>query len=80
VGTLPNNKTGIMVHHVIRQVDRGGVILTREIEVRAGDTLAALEERIHAHEHELLVEATAKMVAEIREEGEGRAGVAVEGQ
>lgn len=54
-----------MVHHVIRQVDRGSVIMTREIEVVAGDTLASLEERIHSHEHELLVEATAKMVREI---------------
>jgi len=54
-----------MVHHVIRQVDRGAVIMTREVECRPGDTLEALEERIHSHEHELLVEATAKMVREI---------------
>jgi phosphoribosylglycinamide formyltransferase len=58
-----------MVHHVIRQVDRGSVIMTREIEVVEGDTLASLEERIHGHEHELLVEATAMMVKEILAEG-----------
>ncbi|KAM7185356.1 phosphoribosylglycinamide formyltransferase [Naviculisporaceae sp. PSN 640] len=64
-GKLENNKTGIMVHYVIAQVDRGEPILTREIEVHEGEDLHQLEERIHSHEHQLLVEATAKVVQEI---------------
>ncbi|KJZ74871.1 hypothetical protein HIM_05780 [Hirsutella minnesotensis 3608] len=64
-GKLENNKTGIMVHNVIKQVDQGQAIMTREIECLPGDDLAKLEERIHSHEHELIVEATAKVVADI---------------
>ncbi|KAL2117985.1 hypothetical protein VTJ04DRAFT_7645 [Mycothermus thermophilus] len=64
-GKLENNKTGIMVHYVIAQVDRGQPILVREIECRQGEDLHQLEERIHSHEHELIVEATAKVVGEI---------------
>ena len=64
-GKLENNKTGIMVHYVIAQVDRGQPILTREIECREGEDLHQLEERIHSHEHQLLVEAAAKVVTEI---------------
>jgi phosphoribosylglycinamide formyltransferase len=54
-----------MVHFVIDKVDRGEPILTREIECREGEDLHELEERIHSHEHELIVQATAKVVKEI---------------
>lgn len=64
-GKLENGRTGIMVHYVINKVDRGEPILVREIECREGDSLHQLEERIHAHEHELIVEATAKVAQEI---------------
>lgn len=64
-GKLENNKTGIMIHYVIAEVDRGAPIITREIECREGETLEDLEQRIHSHEHDLIVEATAKVVGEI---------------
>lgn len=51
-------KTGIMVHHVIHAVDRGEPIVVREIELRKGDTLKDLEERIHVVEHVEIVNAT----------------------
>lgn len=54
-----------MIHYVIAEVDRGAPILTREIECRQGETLQDLEQRIHSHEHDLIVEATAKVVGEI---------------
>lgn len=57
--------TGIMVHYVILEMDEGDPIMVREIECREGEELAQLEERIHLHEHELIVEATAKVVVEI---------------
>lgn len=56
-----------MVHYVIAQVDRGEPIMTREIECKEGESLEDLEQRIHSHEHELLVAATAKVVEEILE-------------
>lgn len=54
-----------MVHYVIDKVDRGEPILVKEIECREGEDLHLLEERIHSHEHELIVEATAKVATEI---------------
>jgi len=54
-----------MVHYVIAQVDRGEPIMTKEIECQEGESLHDLEQRIHSHEHELLVTATAKVVEEI---------------
>lgn len=57
-----------MVHWVIAEVDRGAPIMTREIECREGESLEDLEQRIHSHEHDLLVEATAKVVGEILQE------------
>lgn len=64
-GKLENNRTGIMIHYVIAKVDRGEPIMTREIECREGETLEDLEQRIHSHEHELIVEATTKVVGEL---------------
>ncbi|KAL1844999.1 hypothetical protein VTK73DRAFT_1354 [Phialemonium thermophilum] len=58
--------TGIMVHYVIQEVDMGDPIMVQEIEWQ-GEDLPQLEERIHAHEHELIVRATAKVVGEILE-------------
>jgi len=64
-GRLENNRTGVMIHYVIAQVDRGDPILTQEVECLEGDTLERLEERTHEVEHELLVRATAKVIEEI---------------
>ncbi|KAI8051961.1 formyl transferase [Syncephalis plumigaleata] len=58
---LPGLKrTGVMVHQVVPEVDRGAPILTEEVPIHAEDTLEMLETRIHQVEHRLLVEAIAK--------------------
>jgi phosphoribosylglycinamide formyltransferase-1 len=54
--------TGISVHFVDEGVDTGPVIMQREIAVPAGRERAALEEAIHAAEHELFPEAI-RMIA-----------------
>ena len=69
-GKLENNRTGIMVHHVIKEADQGRVIMAREVECYQGDNLEQLKERIHDHEHKLIVEATACIVREILGGGE----------
>ncbi|KAL0074983.1 phosphoribosylglycinamide formyltransferase [Phycomyces blakesleeanus] len=48
--------TGVMVHKVIADVDRGQVILQREIPILKTDKLEDLEARIHSVEHEIIVE------------------------
>jgi phosphoribosylglycinamide formyltransferase len=63
-GKLENNTTGVMIHYVIEEVDRGQAIMTQEVQCREGETLEQLEGRIHGVEHELIVEATAKVAAE----------------
>lgn len=49
-------RTGIMIHRVIAEVDRGSPLLTREVRFVQGETLAELEGRIHEVEHEAIVE------------------------
>ncbi|KAJ3101620.1 hypothetical protein HDU97_001233 [Phlyctochytrium planicorne] len=53
-------KTGVMVHRVIPEVDRGEVILVQEVDILETDTLESLEERIHSYEHGLLVQGIQK--------------------
>ncbi|KAJ3255953.1 hypothetical protein HDU77_003452 [Chytriomyces hyalinus] len=48
-------RTGVMVHRVIAEVDRGEVLLTEEIPILPTDTLSTLEDRIHAIEHGIIV-------------------------
>jgi phosphoribosylglycinamide formyltransferase-1 len=54
--------TGVTVHFVDEGVDTGPVLLQREVQVPAGRERAALEEAIHATEHELYPEAI-RMIA-----------------
>ncbi|KAH8803090.1 putative phosphoribosylglycinamide formyltransferase [Xylogone sp. PMI_703] len=64
-GKLENGKTGIMIHFVTAEVDRGEPIVVREIECKAGESLEELESRIHEHEHELIVEGTGLAIAKL---------------
>lgn len=67
------DKTGIMVHWVIAQVDRGEPLIVREVEMRSGESKADLEERIHEVEHVAIVEGTRMVLKERarRKEKEG---------
>jgi phosphoribosylglycinamide formyltransferase 1 len=57
--------TGVMVHFVPDEgVDDGPVIATRRVPIVAGESLAALEARVHAAEHELLIAALRTVVAQ----------------
>ncbi|KAI8896010.1 phosphoribosylglycinamide formyltransferase [Globomyces pollinis-pini] len=50
--------TGVMVHYCIPEVDRGKVILEQKCEIKKEDKLEDLEARIHAIEHQLIVQGT----------------------
>lgn len=74
------SKTGAMVHRVIKEVDRGEPLVVREIEMKKGDTCADVEARIHSVEHEIIVEGTRRILAELaRTSGEAKAGDKVDG-
>ncbi|KAF2104070.1 phosphoribosylglycinamide formyltransferase [Rhizodiscina lignyota] len=53
-------KTGVMIHKVIRAVDEGEPLLVREIDLEhpRDDDLEALEQRIHETEWKAIVEGT----------------------
>ena len=50
-------KTGVMVHYIDEGVDTGPVIAVEDVPIHADDTLESLEQRVHAIEHHLIVEA-----------------------
>lgn len=50
-------RTGVMVHWAVPEVDAGAVIAQAAVPIYASDTLADLEARTHEVEHQLLVEA-----------------------
>lgn len=55
---------GCMVHYVIPEVDAGRVIAQVKVPLQASDTLEAFEARIHAAEHQLLVDAIRQAITE----------------
>jgi phosphoribosylglycinamide formyltransferase len=59
-------RVGAMVHRVVKEVDRGEPVVVREVEIRKGEPLAAYEERLHRTEWEIIVEATQKVLCEVR--------------
>ncbi|KAI0582133.1 Formyl-trans-N multi-domain protein [Pyrenophora tritici-repentis] len=58
-------RTGVMIHEVIAEVDAGDAVVTQEVELREGEALEALEERIHEVEHGLIVEGTRRVLGRI---------------
>lgn len=64
-GKLQNGITGIMIHYVVEEVDRGAPVLTQEIQIQDEESLEDLEQRIHGYEHELIVKATALLAQKI---------------
>jgi phosphoribosylglycinamide formyltransferase len=55
-------RTGIMIHELIEEVDAGEAILTQEVEIREGETLDELADRMHKVEHRLIVEGTKRVL------------------
>lgn len=64
-GTGKVTETGVMIHEVIAEVDRGSPVVTRKVELRKEESLAELEDRMHKVEHELIVEGTREMLLRI---------------
>lgn len=52
------DKTGVMVHQVVRKVDAGQPIIVQEIPFREDETKEQFEERLHGTEWKVIVAAT----------------------
>ncbi|CAG8499529.1 1131_t:CDS:1 [Paraglomus brasilianum] len=57
--------TGVMVHKVIPEVDRGEPIMVEEVAILETDTLDDLEARIHSVEHRLIIAGANKALHEL---------------
>ncbi|PFH48224.1 hypothetical protein AMATHDRAFT_196963 [Amanita thiersii Skay4041] len=58
--------SGTMVHRVVKDVDRGKPVVVRNVPIEKGDSLESFEERLHRVEHEIIVEATIKILNEVK--------------
>jgi phosphoribosylglycinamide formyltransferase len=58
------DKTGVMVHKVVRQVDAGQPILVQEIPFKEDETKEQFEERLHATEWKVIEAATNTVLKE----------------
>jgi len=58
-----DRQTGITIHLVDGEYDTGPIVAQCVVEVRAGDTVASLAERVLTREHSFLVETLQRIVA-----------------
>jgi phosphoribosylglycinamide formyltransferase len=58
-------KSGAMIHRVVKDVDRGEPVVVSEISFVEGESLEEYETRLHVVEHEIIVQATRKVLDEI---------------
>lgn len=57
-------RAGVMVHRVVKDVDRGEPLVVKDVPLKKGDSLEAFEDRLHRIEHEIIVQAAAMVLAE----------------
>ncbi|KIK66010.1 hypothetical protein GYMLUDRAFT_38481 [Collybiopsis luxurians FD-317 M1] len=58
--------SGVMVHKVVKVVDRGEPLIVREVPIYQEDSLESFADRLHNVEHEIIVEATKKVLDDIK--------------
>lgn len=61
------DKTGVMIHYVITEVDMGEPVLVKDIGIRKDESLEELEQRIHQVEWVAIVEGTNKALERLRQ-------------
>jgi formyltetrahydrofolate-dependent phosphoribosylglycinamide formyltransferase len=66
------DRSGVMVHYVIPEVDAGKVIVSEEIIFAKGESLEEFEARVHGVEHRLIVEAIRRVQSELKDEKSAR--------
>src|SRR4051794_14549319 len=52
---LEHSRTGVMIHYVISEVDRGEPIVVEYVDFKSGESLDELTDRIHEVEHLAIV-------------------------
>ncbi len=57
------DRTGVIVHRVVADVDAGPVVAVCQVALRSGESLPELTERVQAAEHRLIVQAVGRELA-----------------
>lgn len=71
-------RTGVMLHRVVEEVDRGEVVFVKEVEVRQAEGCEEFEARVHEIEWDVVVEGVRRVGERVRE-GKGERGMGLEG-
>ncbi|KAG8936724.1 hypothetical protein FRC02_012006 [Tulasnella sp. 418] len=58
-------QTGLMIHRVVKEVDRGEPLVVKTVDILPGETEEELENRIHVQEHIAIVEGVNKVLSEL---------------
>jgi phosphoribosylglycinamide formyltransferase len=58
--------SGAMVHRVVKDVDKGEPIVVRQVDFVEGESIEEYETRLHLVEHEIIVQATSKVLDEVK--------------
>jgi phosphoribosylglycinamide formyltransferase len=56
--------SGVMVHRVVKEVDRGEPVIVRQVGMTKGESIEVFEERLHKIEWEIIVQAARKVLDE----------------
>jgi len=54
--------SGVIVHRVIKEVDRGEPVIIREVDMYKGEKIETFEERLHKIEWEIIVQGANKVL------------------
>ena len=57
--------SGAMVHRVVKDVDKGEPIIIRQVNFVEAESIEEYEARLHLVEHEIIVQATSKVLDEV---------------
>lgn len=58
--------SGAMVHRVVKDVDKGEPIIVRHVDFVKGESIEEYEARLHGVEHAIIVQATLKVLDEVK--------------
>ncbi|ESK82287.1 phosphoribosylglycinamide formyltransferase [Moniliophthora roreri MCA 2997] len=60
------NHSGVMVHKVVKEVDRGEPLIVREVPIEKGEPLETFAERLHKVEWEVIIQATKQALDQVK--------------
>ncbi|RMZ88244.1 hypothetical protein DV736_g4535, partial [Chaetothyriales sp. CBS 134916] len=62
------SETGVMIHHVISEIDAGEPVVVKRVQLRAGESQSELEARMHQAEWKAIVDGTDIVLRKLKEE------------